>query len=152
MNPLIFLHAVAGLLGIMAFGLAFLELRKPGAESFAKAHMAGVLGVILLLFSWAMGGFHYITVYGPQVKPLILASSDWAHDLGTETKEHVFLFLPFLAVADVFLIDYAFRKKSAAALKLASTFALAIFILGLIVAFEGFVITNAARAALEARG
>ncbi len=150
MQPLVFLHALAGLLGTIAFGWVLLELRKPGKENYAMAHTAAALGIILLLFSWAMGGFYYVTVYGPSVKPLVKQEAAWVHDIGTETKEHIFLFLPFLALADLALVDYAFRRKSAAALKLAQLFAAAILVLGLIVTVEGFVISNTARAALEA--
>ena len=151
MNPLIFLHAIAGLLGTIAFVWVLLELKKPAPENYAMAHTAAALGVMLLLFSWAMGGYHYVTVYGPQVKPLVKETLAWVHDIGTESKEHLFLFLPFLALADLALIDYAFRKKSLAALKIARTLAAAIVVLGLIITVEGFLITNTARAALEAQ-
>ncbi len=151
MMPLIFLHAIAGLLGTIAFVWVLLELKKPSPENYAMAHTVAALGVILLLFSWVMGGYYYVTVYGPQVKPLIKETLSWVHDIGTESKEHVFLFLPFLALADLALVDYAFRKKSMPALRLARTLAAAIVVLGLIVTAEGFLISNTARAALEAK-
>jgi hypothetical protein len=70
---------------------------------------------------WIVGGYNYLTAYGFQVRPVILAGSHpWAHEVVMETKEHIFVFLPIIAFAlsitlstfdrDTFLGDDKFRR------------------------------------------
>jgi hypothetical protein len=41
-----------------------------------------------------------LTVYGSQVKPIILAGlHPWVHKVVMEAKEHIFIFLPIIAFA-----------------------------------------------------
>src|SRR3989344_2053413 len=94
---LIGLHAALGEIGILAFLWAFVELLNPTEHRTKRAVIAVSLGTILFFASWIIGGYYYVQYYGPDVKPVINAGSEpWAHKVFTETKEHVFLFLPFL--------------------------------------------------------
>ncbi|OHB22482.1 MAG: hypothetical protein A2939_02900 [Parcubacteria group bacterium RIFCSPLOWO2_01_FULL_48_18] len=61
--------------------------------------MIAGFGVILIFLSWITGGYYYLTDYQATVKAVIKAGPyPWAHSVITETKEHVFIFLPFLAI------------------------------------------------------
>ena len=150
-DPLIFLHALAGGLGILAFVWVAAELLRPAPAAVARAYTAAVLGTIFLLFSWAMSAFYYLTVYGPVVKSLVLQEAPWAHSIGMETKEHVFLFLPFLAILEVCLLQ-AYGQKPLPVRTALVVIALAIVVIGLVVMAEGYIVSAAARAALASGG
>src|SRR3989344_7274426 len=98
MHPLIMIHAVLGEAGALAFLWVLVELLSPTESRIRRARIVALLGTVLLIAAWIVGGYYYVTIYGPDVKPLIKAGPfPWAHSVITETKEHVFLFLPFLA-------------------------------------------------------
>ena len=98
-NPLIGLHAALGEFAVFAFLWVFVEMFNPNEKSIERAKTAATLGVLLLIGTWFIGGISYIFFYTPDVKPVILAGPDsWAHEIFTETKEHIFLFMPIIAV------------------------------------------------------
>ncbi len=97
-ESLVGLHAGLGELGAIAFIWAFVELLDPTPKRLKRAKIAGWIGFIAFLAAWVAGGFYYVEFYGENVKPLIKEGpSKWAHSLIMETKEHLFLFLPFLS-------------------------------------------------------
>ena len=66
----------------------------------------------MLFTSWFLGGTYYLTHYGNEVKKVILGGNfAWAHNVITETKEHVFIFIPILALF-AFLLILSFPKWS----------------------------------------
>ena len=98
-NLLVTAHALTGILSILAYLLLFIELLNPIDKNIMRIKTFTLLGTILIFISWIIGGYYYVTYYGPDVKPLIKGgSTPWVHGIIMETKEHVFLFLPFLAV------------------------------------------------------
>ena len=144
MHTLIALHAALGEAGALAFLWVLVELLN---------RIAAFLGVLFLTASWVAGGFYYVTEYGAAVKPLIKSGPlPWAHSVITETKEHVFLFLPFLAILAWGLLtrfrDEFMQNRD---LRIAT-----ILVAGLVVlmafamAGMGFIISSGFRAALEA--
>lgn len=149
-SPLIFLHAMTGGLSILAFAWVAVELLRPQKDSIARAYIGAVLGLILLLTSWAMASYYYVTIYGPVVRPLVKSEAAWAHDIGMESKEHIFLFMPFLAILQVYLL-HAHGRRIEPVRKTIVAVALLLVFLGLVITFEGYLISAAARAALEAK-
>ena len=98
-NPLIGVHVGLGEVGALAFLWVAAEFINPTDERVKRAAKVALAGVALLFLSWLVGGYYYLTVYGTAVKPLIKAGPEpWAHAVMMETKEHVFLFIPFLAM------------------------------------------------------
>lgn len=92
------LHVLAGVGGVIAAYALWMGLLhfKP---NFKKVLRYAGWSFIFYAITWVTGGYYYLTYYGSKVKPVILASAyPWAHTLMTELKEHLFLFLPFLAV------------------------------------------------------
>src|SRR3989338_9899023 len=98
-NPLIGIHAGLGEFGIFVFLWMFVELLNPTATRMKRAKIACVIGLILIMLSWLAGGYYYVNIYGPEVKPLIKEGPiPWAHLVFTETKEHIFFFIPILSM------------------------------------------------------
>jgi hypothetical protein len=154
MHLLIGLHAVLGEVGALAFLWVLVEMLNPSESRLRRARIAALLGAIFLVGAWIFGGLYYVTEYGPLVKPVILGGPlPWAHEVITETKEHVFLFLPFLAILVWGLLErYRDEFIQNRNMKIA-----VLIVSGLIVlmAFSmagmGFMISSGFRAALEAQ-
>lgn len=101
MNILIGLHAGLGEIGALASLWVLVELLNTSEASLRRARIAALIAVIFFVGSWFVGGFNYLNDYATVVKPLIKSGPlSWAHLVMTETKEHVFLFLPFLAIIE----------------------------------------------------
>jgi hypothetical protein len=151
-DPLVGIHAGIGELGIFAFIWVFVEIISPTKERLKRAKKAAMIGVILLFASWLTGGFYYVTVYGSEVKPIIKEGPQpWAHLVFTETKEHIFIFLPFLAVLSYgLLIEY--EKEILRNRKIRKSIIILvglIILMGLSMAGMGYIISTGARSALE---
>ena len=154
MHPLIGLHAVLGELGALAFLWVLVELLNPTEGRVRRARFIAFLGMAFLIAAWVVGGYYYVTVYGIEVKPLIKAGpTPWAHSVITETKEHVFLFLPFLAALawgtlERYRAEIAANRKVRIGLILVSAL---IVLMAFSMAGMGFIISSGFRAALEAQ-
>jgi hypothetical protein len=153
MHPLVGLHAVLGEAGALAFLWVLVELLNPSESRLRRARLAALLGVLFLIGSWVVGGFYYVTEYGAAVKPIIKSGPiPWAHSVITETKEHVFLFLPFLAILAWGLLmrfrDECMRNRN---VRIAAVLVSALIVLlAFAMAGMGFIISSGFRAALEA--
>ncbi len=139
------LHIVLGLVGLACIHFALMQLirREPPYGFVVKASFSAV---VFLLLSWASGAYYYVTYYGNAVKPRILDSAyPWAHQVIMESKEHVFLLIPFLAIA-VWLSSLALRKNDNVNLKTAAAaVAAAALALGVFVAAAGIIVSGAVR-------
>ena len=92
-------------------------------------------------------------VYGSFIKPAIKASeAKWVHSIVMEVKEHVFLFLPILALLIVALLhkfDKEIIKNKDARVSIILLAGL-VFLLGFSIAGMGAIISSGYRFALEA--
>ncbi|MBI4159254.1 hypothetical protein HY500_03270 [Candidatus Woesearchaeota archaeon] len=153
-SSLIGIHAALGEIAIFAFIWVFIELLNPSEQRIKRAKKAAVIGVILFFMSWIVGGYYYVNYYGKNVKPIIKEGPvPWAHEIFTETKEHIFLFLPFLSILTLGLIHKSgkalIKDKKTRSSILTLTFL--IVLIGLAMAVMGYLISTGARAALEAK-
>jgi len=154
MHLLIGIHAAMGEAGALAFLWVLIELLNPSESRLRRARIAAVLGTLLLVGAWFVGGFYYVTEYAAVVKPIIKGGPlPWTHEVITETKEHVFLFLPFLGI-----LVWGLLSRYQNELRQNRNIRVAVIILsGLIVlmafaiAGMGFMISSGFRAALEAK-
>ena len=152
-SPLIGAHAFLGEFAVFAFFWVFVELFNPHPDRIKRIQKIALIGFALLILSWIVGGYYYVTIYGADVKPLIKAGPQpWAHAVFTETKEHVFLLLPYLGLLAFFMIRTAGDnllkdRKSRLAVQL---ICLMIVLIGLSMAGMGYLISTGARNALEA--
>jgi hypothetical protein len=152
-DPLIGIHAFLGEFAVFAFFFVFVALFNPSPKHVKWIERIALLGVIFLFLSWVAGGYYYVTIYGPEVKPLIKEGPQpWAHSIFTEVKEHVFLFLPFLGLMALFLLRSAGDSilKDAKSRRAVQLLSLMIVLIGLSMAGMGYIISTGARAALEA--
>ncbi len=154
-NSLVGVHAVLGELGIAAFLWVFVEMLKPTPSRLSRAKIAAFLGVVFFFASWIIGGYYYSNIYGTVVKPIIKEGPQpWAHLVFMEAKEHIFLFLPFLAIFAYTMIirfqSHLKDDKDPNARKAILAISSLILILGALMAFMGYMISSGYRAALEA--
>jgi len=140
-------HVILGLIGIMGSFMAVIALGGRTVK-LTKLKIASVSAFVFYVLSWLTGGYYYVIHYGGAVKPVINAGAyPWAHAIVTETKEHVFLFLPVLT----FLLAYLAFKRGRALetdpkLRKATTaLAFIIFLIGLGIAAAGVAISGAVR-------
>jgi hypothetical protein len=149
---LIGLHAGLGELGALAFLWVLVELFNANSASIKRATRAALIGVVGLLLSWFVGGYYYLSHYQSDVKAVIKGGPQpWAHSIITETKEHVFFFLPFLGI----LVWGILKKYGDTLMQDRNTARSVMLLSGLIVllAFSmagmGYLISSGMRSALE---
>lgn len=140
-------HILLGLIGVIAFyAVWMILLKEKSALKWPK--ILTFVGTLSFFSSWVTGGYYYVKFYGKAVKPVILEGEyPWAHTIITESKEHIFLLLPFLSLA-VFLTLLLLEDKIQNDLKLKKWTAYIsglIFILGALIAFAGVAISSAVR-------
>ena len=145
---LVGLHAGLGEIGIFAFLWVLVEIINPDEKRIKRAKIVALIGTIFLFLSWTIGGFYYVNYYGENVKPLIKEGpKPWSHNIIMETKEHVFLFLPFLAILiTAGLFNYSDKIKIGLIV-----LTILIILIGLTMAGMGYLISSGARAAMEAK-
>jgi hypothetical protein len=149
----ILLHAGLGDLGSLCFLWVLAEIINGKEEGLRRARIVSVAGLILLFLSWIVGGYYYVVTYGKIVKPIILGSAySWAHGIVMETKEHVFLFIPLMAVVVVIALfsSKSFREMATKGRTAVGALSALVFLSSLSMALMGFLISAAARAALAA--
>ena len=148
-NLLVAIHAIAGILAIFAFLFVFIELLSSAEKTIKRIQIFAYMGTILIFISWIVGGYYYVNYYSPNVKPLIKqGSTPWIHSVIMETKEHVFLFLPFLAILITGIIfSYADLLKSHKAKSSVLILSALIILIGLAIAGMGYLISTGARGA-----
>lgn len=140
--------AVFEVLAGIAFLWTFIELYDPSEEGIRRAKWLSLLGFLFVVAGWVVGGTYYVTYYGSVVKPIIKGGGmPWAHSIFMETKEHVFLFTPFLAfLLTTTIMTYGTRLlEDKAARRWALTLTGVIILLGLALSGMGFAISAGAR-------
>ncbi len=98
------LHVLLGLAGTLWYGAAWLGVERKDMAVERIQHYT-LYGLVAMALSWLTAGLYYTNHYGSAVKPIILAGKyPWAHKFFTEYKEHIFLFIPFVALAVTLMI------------------------------------------------
>ncbi len=106
------LHIILGILAMVASVTLWMVFLKR-IQNFRLIKFSAGATFFLLLGSWISGGYYYLYYYGASVRSVILSGPyPWAHKIVMEAKEHIFLFLPFLA-AVVFFAVLRFREGEA---------------------------------------
>jgi len=139
------LHIILGSAGIIFLTAYLLSLSKKEPDS-KSLKSSSFLAVLSFIGSWIFGGLYYTSYYGKVVKPIILKGQySWVHTILMETKEHLFLFLPFLTIA-LFVITALGKKgleKNENLKKSVLRFAFIIVGLGITAALAGYMISGA---------
>jgi hypothetical protein len=154
-KSLVLLHSISGGLAALVLVWIILETLYPTDISLARVRIASYLSAFLITAGcWIAGGYNYLTAYGSQVKPVIMAGPHpWAHEVVMEAKEHIFVFLPIIAFAlsitlstldkDAFLNDAKFRRALTMTACLALFMVLLMFLMGAIISNAGHTVTEA---------
>src|SRR3989344_1279315 len=143
---LIGLHLGFAIIGIDAF-LWLLGEIVANTGSVRRRIFAAGIGLVGYAITWIVGGYYYVTFYGPLVKPIIKAgASPWAHAIAMEAKEHIFLFAIPIAFT-VYLLSRldAHELESFGLRKEFIRLTIIIAGLGLSFGLLGFIISAAAR-------
>lgn len=91
-------HILLGVIGTMTAYVVWRELLRAQPHS-THLRRSSLATLFTWLGAWLSGGYYYTVYYGANVKPVIKAGQyAWAHSVFMEWKEHIFLFLPFLAL------------------------------------------------------
>ncbi len=146
-------HAALGEVGAIGFLWVLIELLNPTTTRVRRAKIIALISVVLLFLSWFTGGYYYVNIYGEDVKPIIKEGPQpWVHGIFMETKEHVFLFLPFLALLNSLILKKYEKEIIKDKNIRISVIALCviIFLLAFAIGAMGYLISSGARAALEA--
>jgi len=143
----LFWHIISGILGIIVFYIVLMHLTKKKSNlNFLK--ISSFLGFVSFLISWISAGYYYVGYYGKNVKPVIINSNySWAHGVFMETKEHIFLFLPFLSII-IFLVFYFQGNEIMADEKYKKPLVFLtglVVVLGTIITLSGVIISGAVR-------
>lgn len=138
-------HVMLGLIGVAFLVVVLVGLLRKNIN-IKLLKISSLLSLLSFLGSWFLGGYYYVTYYGKAVKPTIKAGDyRWAHSVIMETKEHVFLFIPFLVAISFLVIllegdrlNIDSKLKKALILVVASA-----VVLGVLIMLAGVVISGA---------
>ena len=148
-KSLALLHSISGGLAALVLVWIILEVRYPIDRSLARVRVASYLAAFFVTAGcWMAGGYNYLTVYGSQVKPVILTGPQpWVHEIVMEAKEHIFVFLPIITFAlsftlsaldrDTFPGDAKFKRALTMIACLALFMVLLMFLMGAIISNAG---------------
>jgi len=118
-----------------------------------RVKIFSTMGTISAIGAWFAGGYYYLKHYGPVVKPALIAEAShykWAHNFIIESKEHIFLFIPLLAVA-AFLLYFkleSWKDLDEATSKKAAYLSLLIFLMAFLMAALGSLVSGSVRAVI----
>ncbi len=153
MKLLIGLHAMLGEISTaFLFLWIFVEYLNPTENRIRRTKVVALWAMILFAAAWIVAGIYYLGPYASEVRPVILAGpARWAHSIIMETKEHIFLFIPFLIVLAWGIIGKQSRVPEGNASAKAAVLRLSVLIvlLGLLMVGMGFMISLGARVSLE---
>ena len=91
-------HVMLGVIGTTFYYMVWRDglKKQPNIKWLQALSLSGTISYIL---AWISGGYYYLIYYGGAVKPIIKAGAyPWVHSVIMEAKEHVFFFLPILAI------------------------------------------------------
>ncbi len=148
-KSIVLIHSISGSLTAIALAWIIVEMLYLTEGGVVRAKIASYAAAFLLTAGcWVAGGYNYLTAYGSQVKPIILAGPEpWAHSIVMEVKEHIFIFLPIIVIAlsltlsildrDALLKDPQARRALAITASLALFMVLLMFLMGAIISDAG---------------
>lgn len=139
---LLIVHVLSGVVAIGMHNVVLMHLIKK-APNYVFVSRIAWSAFALFLISWATSAYYYVTYYGTNVKPRILAGdAPWAHAFFMETKEHIFLVLPFIALSIALTISYLRTNPDDTLRRRVAVLTLVAFIIGVATAALGVVVSG----------
>ena len=135
-------HVLAGVVAIGMHNVVIMHLFKH-SPNYSFVSRVAWSSFVLYLVSWSASAYYYVTYYGMSVKPRILAGdAPWAHTFFMETKEHIFLVLPFIALSIALATTYLRNHPDDDLRKATALLALVAFVVGVATAAMGVVVSG----------
>ena len=142
LTTLLIVHVISGVTGVGLHNLTLMHLLKR-APNYAFVARVAWSAATLFLISWASSAYYYVTYYGSMVKPRILAGNmPVGHTFFMETKEHIFLLLPFLAISIALSVTYLHANPDNGLRKSTAFLTLIALVIGIAVAASGILISG----------
>jgi len=139
---LLIVHVVGGVIAIGMHNVVLMHLLKRAPNYTFVSRLAWAAAALFLL-SWATSAYYYVTYYGSAVKPRILAGAmPLGHTFFMETKEHIFLVLPFVAISIALCTSYLRVNPDDALRKSTAFLTLVALAIGAAVAISGIFISG----------
>jgi len=147
---LLFFHVGFGELAGICFLIVAVETFNRTEKGLARAKLSAAVGTVGAFLSWLIGGYYYVVHYGTQVKPVLISQTStlkWAHKIIIEYKEHIFLFIPILAVTALlfYLKTARWSDVDSKTLDKAAYLSILIFLMSFLMAGLGALVSMAAR-------
>lgn len=147
---LLFFHVGFGELAGICFLIVAIETFNRTEKGLVRAKISAAIGTIGAFLSWLVGGYYYVVHYGTEVKPILISQAStlkWAHKIIIEYKEHIFLFIPILAVAVLvfYLKTGKWSDVDSKTLNKAACLSVLIFLMSFLMAGLGSIVSMAAR-------
>jgi len=139
---LLIIHVLSGIIGIGMHQVVLMHLLKKMPDYIFISRLAWS-AVVMFLLSWVSSAYYYVTYYGVAVKPRILAGdTPIAHIFFMETKEHIFLLLPFLALSIALSATYLRVTGDDEVRKRTALLTLIALVIGVAVAASGILVSG----------
>ena len=139
---LLITHVIGGIVAIGMHNVVIMHLLKH-APNYVFVSRLAWSAFILYLLSWSTSAYYYVTYYGIAVKPRILAGdTPWAHTFFMETKEHIFLILPFIALSIALATTYLRDHPDDGLRKATALLTLVAFAIGVVTAAMGVIVSG----------
>lgn len=104
-HPGIGLHAVFGEIAAVLFLWTFVELYRGVDRTNAnRVRYISLVALLSLVLAWIVGGNYYLTGYQQIKGTIVEGPQPWSHLVFMEAKEHIFLYLPVLAVLQTMVL------------------------------------------------
>ncbi len=149
-KSLVLIHSITGGIAALALFWIIIEMRHLTEKGIKRSKNASYISAFFnIVGCWIIGGYSYLTEYGSNVKPIIKSGAQpWAHQIITETKEHIFIFLPILSILlaitlftlgkdDTLLKDLKSKRAVILLTAFVLFFILLMFIMGAIISYVG---------------
>lgn len=139
---LLIIHVLGGILAIGMLNVSLMHLLKK-APNYVFISRLAWSAVALFFLSWATSAYYYVTYYGTAVKPRILAgATPAAHTFFMETKEHIFLLLPFMAVSIALCVTYLRSDPDDSLRKSTALLTFVALAIGIVTAASGIIVSG----------
>ncbi len=136
------IHVITGITGIGMHNVVLMHLLKKSPNYVFVSRLAWS-AVFAFILSFASSAYYYVTYYGTAVKPRILEGAmPSAHTFFMETKEHIFLVLPFVAISIALCTTYLRVNADDGLRKSTALLTLVALVIGAVVAASGILVSG----------
>jgi hypothetical protein len=149
-ETILMMHPTFGVLGVLAAVWVFVETLNARDGNVGRIRTASLAVTGFIWAAYLVGGYWYVTLYGPDKELIKAGPWPFAHGFFMETKEHVFLVMLLIAT---YLPIAAFGNlvASAGARRLVLWTAALVVLNGLAMEGAGAVVSMGVKVALLAK-